>query len=168
MWKSGGSANLDLKMRIPFNNSHKHRHPRQVCFLNAEQASLIHLSYFYIMQKSGMRGCARISPGICAWQPKTDVNYFAFFSPELLLNANEGCGVTLSFSLCHGKDSEGRCASCSLPQRDCFTWAKFRHPKNLAYLHISSPRGAFCCSLVQTGHKADRATGAQQPWCYRD
>lgn len=74
-------------------------------FPNAEQASLIHLSYSYLMQKSRVRGYARISPGISAWQPKTDVNYLFFLpSPELLLNANEGCGggtaVTLSFSLC--------------------------------------------------------------------
>lgn len=128
MWKSRGSAHLDLKMHLPFNNSHKHHRPRHVCFLNAEQASLIHLSYSYLMQESRVRGSVRISPGIRAWQPKTDVNYFFFFfssSPELLLNASEGCGrdaaVTLSFSLCCGKDSKGRCMSCFLPQRDYFT-----------------------------------------------
>lgn len=45
-------------------------------------------------------------------------------------------------------------------QRDCFTWAEFSWPKNLACLHTSFSRGGFCCFLVQTGHKADRATSA--------
>lgn len=47
-------------------------------------------------------------------------------------------------------------------QRDCFTWAEFSWLKNLACLHMSFSRGDFCCSLMQTGHKADRATSAWQ------
>lgn len=47
-------------------------------------------------------------------------------------------------------------------QRDFFTWAEFSWPKNLACFHTSFSRGGFCCSLVQTGRKADRATSAWQ------
>lgn len=51
----------------------------------------------------------------------------------------------------------------SFQQKDCFTWAEFSWPRNLAYLlHVSFSRGDFSCSVVQTGHKADRATSAWQ------
>lgn len=48
-------------------------------------------------------------------------------------------------------------------QRDCFTWEECSWAKNLAsLLCMSFSRGDFSCSLVRTGHKADRATSAWQ------
>lgn len=150
MWQSRTSADLDLKMHLPFNNSHKHYHRRQVCFLNAEQASLIHLNYSDLMQKSRVRGYARISSSIHVWQPKPDVNYLLFCSWAL--------------AKCQWRIWRGCCSHpvLSVPMQG-LTWKVYKllfTTERLFYLSkiqsaqkFSLPshfvfQGAFCCSLA--------------------
>lgn len=147
-------------MHLPFNNSQKYHRPRQVCFLNAEQALLIHLRYSCLMQKSRVRGCERISPGICVQQPKTDVNYFP---PQALArcqvkDVERDAAVSLCFPLCCSKDSKGRCELVLFNRDTILLEQNSVGPKNLAYLlHMSFSRGDFSCFLVQTAHEAEQS-----------
>lgn len=75
----------------------------------------------------------------------------------------EGCCSHPVLSSVLQQGLKGKMWIGSFQQRDCFTWAEFSWPKNLAYLlHMSFSRWDFSCSRVQIGCRADRATSAWQ------
>lgn len=111
--------------------------------------------YSYLMQKSRMRGCAYHSRRMCM-APKIDVNYFIFFfkpsACKMLGGHEEGCCSYPVLLL--SATARMPSAALELHHGGCFIWW---NSENVGYLYIySSARRPFCCSLVQTGQKAEK------------